>query len=302
MSIHRHVITDEEVNKRIDALLAIHTEYSRQKIQSWIKGGVVKVNNRTVKPSYKCVLNDEIVWDEQEEEQEEIKPENIPLQIVYEDDHIIVVNKEKGMLTHPTQTVHTGTLVNALLYHTSSLSNISDEDRPGIVHRLDKDTSGILLIAKTNDAHLHLVNQFKTRLVERKYEAIVHGVLTHDHGIIKAPIGRDPNNRQNMAVVHTGKEAETHFSVIKRYNDFTHVRCELKTGRTHQIRVHMKHIGHPLVGDTKYGYRRAKKMDGHLLFAQKIGFTHPKTNEWMTFTVEYPTQFEKMIQRLEKMA
>lgn len=300
MKVHHHVVTEFEARKRIDSILVQLTNKSRQKMQLWIKEGLVNVNGRTVKSSYKCELNDKIVWEEKEEEMKEIIPENIPLDIVYEDEDIIIINKKKGMLTHPAQNTYQNTLVNALLYHTTSLSNLSGGDRLGIVHRLDKDTSGIMVIAKHNDAHEHLVNQFKARTVERKYEAIVHGVVQGDNGIIKAPIGRNPNNRQNMTVIESGKEAETHFSVIKHYNDFTHVKCELKTGRTHQIRVHMKYIGHPLVGDTKYGVRRAKKLDGHLLYAKKIGFVHPTKNEWVTFTVDCPTQFGKYLQRLEK--
>lgn len=301
MTISRHIATNEDVNKRVDVLLTRLTTYSRQSIQVWIKKGLVKVNGKKVKPSYTCVLNDDITWHEPEEEKLEIIPENIPLQIIYEDNDIIVVNKVVGMLTHPTQTEWSGTLVNALLNYTTSLSNASGEERPGIVHRLDKATSGIMVIAKNNAAHSQLVNQFIDRKVKRQYEAIVHGVIDHNYGIIKAPIGRNPNNRQNMTVINTGKDAETHFTVIKRYNNFTHVRCELKTGRTHQIRVHMQHIGHPLVGDSRYG-KQADKTSNHLLFAQKLGFLHPKTDEWLTFTVECPTHFEKMLQRLNKMS
>lgn len=300
MKTNHYIVTEEQNNQRVDRLLTQLTDISRQKIQKWIKEGSVKVNGQTVKPSYKCIENDEITWQEVEETYD-VRPEKIPLQIVYEDEDLLVVNKEKGMLTHPTETVYEGTLVNALLNHTTSLSTLSGENRPGIVHRLDKDTSGLLIIAKNDEIHNQLINQFKERTVKRIYEAIVHGVVPHDSGIIKAPIGRDPKKRKNMTVIETGKEAETHFTVIERFNDYTYVQCELKTGRTHQIRVHLQYIGHPLVGDLKYGYRRDKQFDGHYLYAKTLSFIHPKKGEKMIFSVESPTYFNKMLQRLQKM-
>lgn len=300
MTVKHHVVTEQEANQRIDALLAKISGHSRQQVQTFIKDGLVKVNDRVIKPSYKCMLKDDVVWQEPEEETYEIKRENIPLDVVHEDDDIIVINKARGMITHPTPSIYQGTLVNALLNYPTSLSNLSGDDRPGIVHRLDKETSGLLVVAKHNQAHENLVDQFKARTVQRKYEAIVHGAIKHHQGIIKAPIGRSPANRQNMTVIDTGREAETHFEVIEQYHNYTHVRCELKTGRTHQIRVHMRHIGHPLVGDLRYGYRRDRQMDGHLLFAQKLSFSHPKTGKWVTYTVQQPTYFSKMLQKLLK--
>lgn len=295
MTNFQYKVTKEEAGKRIDVLISSLTGYSRQQGKKLIQKGNVQVNDQKIKPSYRCEIDDEIHWTKSGEK-EEIRRENIPLTILYEDTDIIVVNKARGMIVHPTRTIKQGTLVNGLLNHTSELSNLSGDERPGIVHRLDQDTSGVLVVAKNNKAHEHLVNQFKNRTVKRYYEAIVHGTIKHQSGIIKAPIGRNPNARYNMTVIESGREAETHFKVLKSNEQFTHVKCELKTGRTHQIRVHMRHIGHPLIGDKKYG--KYDLFEHHFLIAQKLTITHPKTGENLSFSVEYPTYFKKVLQKI----
>ena len=299
MTIKKYIVTEEDVDVRLDKLLTTLNEtYSRQQIQSWIKERLVTVNDQYVKSNYKCKLGDTIKWEIPEKEELEIRAENIPLNILYEDEHIIVVNKPKGMLVHPTQTETSGTLVNALMYHCKQLTNIKGEARPGIVHRLDKDTSGLLVAAKDNVSHEKLKKQFQEQTVERIYEAIVFGAMSHSSGIIKAPIGRNPKNRLQMAVVADGKYAETHFRVLERFKQYTHVQCELKTGRTHQIRVHLKYINHPIVGDELYVRKKTDLIDGQALFAKQLSFVHPHTNKRMTFTVERPDDFENLLQFL----
>lgn len=303
MNKNQYKITEEDEGVRLDKLLTIVNEsYSRHQVQTWIKNKDVTVNNQPQKANYRCKQNDLIEWHIQEVKQEKVEPEKIPLDILYEDDDVIVINKPKGMLVHPTQTVKSNTLVNALKFHTTHLSDLGGEERPGIVHRLDQDTSGALVIAKDNETHAHLKNQFKNKSVIRIYEAVVFGVMAHDKGVIKAPIGRNPKNRLEMAVVSGGKEAETHFRVIKRFQQYTHVQCELKTGRTHQIRVHMKYIQHPIVGDEVYCRKKSPLIKGQALFAKQLRFIHPKTNEWMTFTVEQPPQFKHLLKKLQNMS
>lgn len=303
MNKNQYKITEEDEGVRLDKLLAsVNESYSRHQVQTWIKNKDVTVNNQPQKANYRCKQNDLIEWHIQEVKQEKVEPEKIPLDILYEDDDLIVINKPKGMLVHPTQTVKSNTLVNALKFHTTHLSDLGGEERPGIVHRLDQDTSGALVIAKDNETHAHLKNQFKNKSVIRIYEAVVFGVMAHDKGVIKAPIGRNPKNRLEMAVVSGGKEAETHFRVIKRFQQYTHVQCELKTGRTHQIRVHMKYIQHPIVGDEVYCRKKSPLIKGQALFAKQLRFIHPKTNEWMTFTVEQPPQFKHLLEKLQNMS
>ncbi len=257
MSKQKVIVNETYQNKRIDKVLTdLNKGASRSQIQSWIKDGYVLVNGEKVKSNYKCQLNDEIVWEEPEVQELEIEPENIPLDIHYEDEHLLVVNKAKGMVVHPSHGHRTGTLVHALLYHCQDLSGINGVYRPGIVHRIDKDTSGLLVVAKHDRAHEILSSQLQDKKVKRSYEAIVHGVIEHDKATIDAPIGRDPDDRQKMAVVESGKPAVTHFSVARRFENFSHVYCDLETGRTHQIRVHFQYIDHPLVGDPKYGRRK----------------------------------------------
>jgi len=297
--VNIHTINIEEAGNRLDKVMMSHiSETSRQTIQKWIKAGYITIDNQHKKPNHICLQGEIVSWVFPVEEKQAILPENIPLDIVYEDGDLIVINKPKGMLVHPTTQVLNGTLVNAIMYHSSHLSDISGEDRPGIVHRLDKDTSGLLLVAKSNQVHDNLKTQFKNRDIKRVYEAVVYGSMQHEQGVIKAPIGRNPKNRLQMAVVDDGKFAETHFRVIKHYQEYTHVECELKTGRTHQIRVHMKYINHPVVGDSLYVRKKSKLINGQALFAKKLGFIHPTTREPMTFEINKPAHFNALLQNL----
>lgn len=301
MSSFNHIVTDEQNKTRVDKLLTdINPERSRSQIQSWIADGYVEVNGSKVKANYKCETGDRIEWTIPEVVPLKIEAEDIPLEIVYEDSDLLVVNKPRGMVVHPSAGHGTGTLVNALLHHCDDLSGINGVERPGIVHRIDKDTSGLLLVAKNDQAHLSLSEQLANREVERKYAALVHGEIPHETGMIDAPIARDPKNRQRMAVVDNGKPAVTHFRVIKHYPDYTFVECQLETGRTHQIRVHMRYIGYPLVGDPLYGPRKTIPLGGQALHAKAVGFTHPKTGEWMYFEAEMPQILQETIEIIEK--
>lgn len=248
----QHKVKEEEINIRIDLLLSeYYPKESRSQIQRWIKNNFVKVNDKEIKPNYKCRKNDIIKGLIPAEKPMELIAENIALDIVYEDDDLIVINKPRGMVVHPSENHQSGTLVHALLHHTNELSTISGDHRPGIVHRIDKDTSGLLVVAKNNDIHTELIDQLKVNEFERYYEAIVHGEIGHESGLIDAPIGRDPKHRLRMDVVDQGKKATTYFQVIQRYINYTLVSCRLETGRTHQIRVHLNYINHPIIGDPK---------------------------------------------------
>ncbi|MCT2538039.1 RluA family pseudouridine synthase [Aquibacillus koreensis] len=304
MTVLSHTIQPEEQGMRIDKVLAsLNEDASRSQVQSWIKDQLVKVDDEPIKSNYKCQKGATITWEIPEPEVLDVIPENIPLDIIYEDSDVLVVNKPRGMVVHPSAGHGSGTLVNALMYHCNDLSGINGILRPGIVHRIDMDTSGLLMVAKNDKAHVSLVDQLKEKTVKRSYEAIVHGTISHEVGTIDAPLGRDPKDRQKMAVVDGGKHAVTHFEVIKRFeNDFTHVKCVLETGRTHQIRVHMQYIGFPLVGDPKYGPRKTLEFDGQALHATVLGFEHPTTGEWMEFEVAPPEDFENLLEKLEKMS
>jgi 23S rRNA pseudouridine1911/1915/1917 synthase len=296
----QYQVLESDQSKRIDKLLTeVVEDASRSQIQSWLKDQWVLVNGEAVKSNYKVQEGDRITWSIPEPEPLEINAEDIPIDIVYEDKDVVVVNKPSGMVVHPSAGHHSGTLVNGLLYHCHDLSGINGVERPGIVHRIDKDTSGLLMVAKNDKAHRSLVEQLQNKSVERKYEAIVHGMIAHEYGTVDAPIGRDPKDRQRMAVVDGGREAVTHFRVLKHYQDFTLVECTLETGRTHQIRVHMRYINHPLAGDPKYGPRKTWGLDGQALHAKSLGFEHPRTGEWMKFEVEPPKDFTDMITFLE---
>ena len=299
MTNYTHNVTLTEANTRVDQLLThLVKDVSRAQIQAWIKLGLITVNEKQVKANYRVQENDQITWNKPEKESIKIEPEAIPLDIIFEDDDLLVVNKPKGMVVHPATGHQSGTLVHALLHHTDQLTRINGEDRPGIVHRIDRDTSGLLVVAKTDDAYLSLAEQLKKREAKRSYLALVHGAIPHEYGTIEAPIGRNPKDRQSMAVVSTGKEAITHFEVVERINQkFTIVKCTLKTGRTHQIRVHMKYIGFPIVGDPKYGRKKMNHADGQALHAYEIGFNHPRTNEWMHFEIDPPKSFEHYVEK-----
>lgn len=299
----QHLVNVKEANMRLDKLLTeLEPSYSRHQVQQWIKAGLVLVDGKKEKANYKCKEGSNIQWSIPAEPQILIKAEAIPLEILYEDDYLLLVNKAKGMLVHPTKQMETNTLVNALKYHCVTLSNVSGAERPGIVHRLDKDTSGIMIVAKDNVTHEHLQQQFKQQTVRRIYEAVVHGIVSPNQGIVQAPIGRDPNQRFKRKVVTEGKDAITHFDVLQRFNDYTYVQCELKTGRTHQIRVHMSYMNHPIVGDHLYGPSNSLLTEGQALFAKELQFVHPYTKEQMTMNVEQPTYFNNLLKNLEKMA
>jgi len=292
-------ITEEQKGERIDKVIsAIDEEWSRSQISNWVKDGHIKVNGETVKPNYKVRLEDEILITPPLLEELDAEPENLDLDIVYEDEDVLVVNKPKGMVVHPAPGHASGTLVNGLMYHCTDLSGINGIVRPGIVHRIDKDTSGLLMVAKNDLAHTSLVEQLVEKSVTRKYLALVHGHIAHDKGTIEAPIARDPKERQKMAVVDKGKHAVTHFTVLERFGDFTLVECRLETGRTHQIRVHMRYIGFPLVGDPKYGPRKTMDVGGQALHAGVIGFIHPRTKEYLEFSAPLPAEFEELLETL----
>lgn len=300
--LERFLIGEAEAGERIDRFLAERvTGMSRSQLQILIENGSVWVHDKQVKPNYKLRAGDEVFLTLPEPEPTEVEPENIPLEIVYEDRDVIVVNKPRGMVVHPGAGHMKGTLVNALLYHCKDLSGINGVLRPGIVHRIDKDTSGLIMAAKNDNAHLSLVGQLKAHTVTRKYIAIVHGVVSHDLGTIDAPIGRHPVHRLKMAVVKTGgRHAVTHFAVLERFKAYTLLECKLETGRTHQIRVHMEFIGHPLAGDPIYGPKRTLNIGGQALHAQVLGFNHPRTGEYMEFSSGIPPDMTRLIHELRQ--
>ncbi|MED1301244.1 pseudouridine synthase [[Bacillus thuringiensis] serovar konkukian] len=294
-------VAEEQKNERIDKFVAgINNEWSRTQVQQWIKDDVVTVNGKAVKGNYKVKENDEIIVTIPEPEELDIQPEDMNLEIYYEDADVLVVNKPRGMVVHPAPGHTSGTLVNGLMHHCTDLSGINGVMRPGIVHRIDKDTSGLLMVAKNDMAHESLVNQLVAKTVTRRYKAIVHGVIPHDKGTIDAPIARDKKERQSMTVDENGKHAVTHFQVLERFKDFTLVECRLETGRTHQIRVHMKYIGYPLAGDPKYGPKKTLDMNGQALHAGILGFDHPRTGEYIQFEAPIPEVFEDALNILRK--
>ena len=295
------LIADEE-NIRIDRYLSLHSDLSRSFLQKLSEEGKILVNGKPVKSSYKTVLNDEIVVEVPEMQNLEALPENIPLDILYEDSDLIVINKPKSMVVHPASGNYSHTLVNALLYHCKDLSGINGVLRPGIVHRIDKDTTGCIIVCKNDFAHVEIAKQLESKTCHREYRAIVMGNITHDSGMIDAPIGRDARDRQKMTVTDKGsRDARTHFEVLERFGNSTYVECSLETGRTHQIRVHMKYINHPVMGDEKYGKKCAyMDTEGQVLHAYKISFIHPRTKEEMTFTAPLPDYFNKLLDILRK--
>jgi len=300
LETHEYKIDNNElVGQRIDKLLSdFNGEWSRSQIQDWIKEELVTVNGKVIKSNYKVKMNDDIVVTEKEVVEADIQPENLNLDIYYEDEDVAIVYKPKGMVVHPSPGHYTGTLVNGLMYQIKDLSGINGEIRPGIVHRIDKDTSGLLMVAKNDIAHRGLVEQLMDKTVKRKYTALVHGNIPHDYGTIDAPIGRNEKDRQSMDVVDNGKDAVTHFNVLEHFNDYTLIECQLETGRTHQIRVHMKYIGFPLVGDPKYGPRKTLDIGGQALHAGVIGFEHPVTHEYIERQADLPQEFKDLLEEI----
>lgn len=294
------IVVEENKQERLDSFLAQNTEFSRSKITKLIKEGQILVNGSKVKAGYALRENDEIVIDYVEEEMK-AEPENLNLDIVYEDEDVIVVNKPNGMVVHPAVGNPNGTLVNGLMYHSKNLSTINGEFRPGIVHRIDADTTGLLMVAKNDNAHIKLAKQLEEKTAHRIYYAIVEGVINNETGTIDAPIGRDNRDRKKMAVCEeNSKHAVTHFRVIERYKRATLIELKLETGRTHQIRVHMKYIGHPVVNDPVYGNRKMIfDESGQCLHAKELGFVHPVTNEFMKFDSDLPECFVNIMEMLK---
>lgn len=284
-------------NIRIDKYLLDKIDYSRSKIQKMIENGNILVDDNVVKTNYVVKNGDIIFIDENYSDEIDIVPEDIPLDIVYEDDYLLVVNKPSGMVVHPAPGNYTGTLVNALMYHCNKLSSVNGNIRPGIVHRIDADTSGLLVVAKNDEVHNDLAKQISEKSVTRKYICLVHGVINEDTATIDAPIGRDINDRKKMCVTgDNSKDAITHIRVLERFKNATLIECALETGRTHQIRVHMNYINHPVVNDPVYGYNKLDdKNFGQMLHAKELGFVHPITHEFMMFTVEPPQRFYEIL-------
>lgn len=287
---------------RLDKALSELTELSRSVANDQIKAGQVLVNGQVKKAKYTVQEGDIITYQVPEIEEIDYVAEDIPLDIVYQDEDVAVINKPQGMVVHPSAGHTSGTLVNALLYHVKDLSGINGVLRPGIVHRIDKDTSGLLMIAKNDEAHTKLAAELKDKKSLRKYWAIVHGNLPNDRGVIEAPIGRSEKDRKKQAVTAKGKKAVTRFQVLERFDDFTFVELTLETGRTHQIRVHMAYIGHPVAGDEVYGPRKTLKGNGQFLHARTLGFTHPRTGEVVAFTAEAPAIFQDTLEYLRRTA
>lgn len=299
-----NIVVDENyVNCRIDKFLSDNIDdYSRSYLQKLIKDNYVKVNNKKVKSNYKLSIEDNVEVIIPEPEEIEVVPQNIELDIVYEDKDFIIVNKPQGLVVHPAPGNYDKTLVNAILYHCNDLSGINGVLRPGIVHRIDKDTTGLLVVCKNDKAHIDIAAQLKAHTITRKYEAIVYHNIKEDEGTVDAPIGRHPVNRKQMAINYkNGKRAVTHFKVLERLKDhkFTYVSLQLETGRTHQIRVHMSSINHPLLGDEVYGPSKSQfKLNGQLLHAKTLGFIHPTTKKYVEFNSPLPGYFKDVLNKL----
>ena len=296
MKIYNYII-DDGTSRRLDVFLAEKAEITRSYATVLIDDGNVLVNGKKAAKNTKLKNGDVVDITIPDPQEYTVEPENIPLDIVYEDEHLLVVNKPKDMVVHPAAGNYSGTLVNAILYHCGdSLSGINGVMRPGILHRIDKNTSGLLLVAKNDNAHLALAEQIAEHSLTREYEAVVYGNLKNDTGTVNAPIARHPIKRKQMAIVDGGREAVTHYTVLERFGNFTHVKLRLETGRTHQIRVHMASLGHPVAGDDVYGpHKVITKLGGQCLHARKIGFIHPATHEYMEFTSDLPEYFTKFL-------
>lgn len=297
-----YVIDENNQGMRIDKYLSqVMEDKTRSFIQGIIDEGKVTVNNKIVKSNYKLKVNDFIKGIIPDPVELKVEAEDIPLDILYEDEDVIVVNKPQGMVVHPAAGNTTGTLVNAILNHCKDLSGINGVIRPGIVHRIDKDTSGVLVIAKNDASHNKLAEQLKEHSMTRVYIALVEGTIKNDQGTVDANLGRHPIERKKIAVVKAGRRAVTHYKVLERFDKYTLVECRLETGRTHQIRVHMAHIGHPLVGDPVYGFKKQRfNLEGQLLHAKILGFIHPTTRQYLEFEAELPNYFNKVIEILRK--
>lgn len=297
-TVFKELTLNIEKSDRLDKVLTAELGISRSTVQSWLKADLVKVNGEFVKSNYKAQNGDVVTILKKEEEQVTIQPENIPLDIVYEDDVLIVVNKPSGMVVHPSKGHYSGTLVNALLYHSNSLSDSTSEEiyRPGLVHRIDKDTSGLLVIAKNNDVHQKLAQQIAENKMNREYIAIVDGHFAHETGVIDAPLSRNQTNRLKRVVEKGGKHAVTHFEVLDSFADYSLVSCRLETGRTHQIRAHMEFIKHPILNDPLYHPKGKNASEfGQYLHARTLNFTHPVSGETLNFQVDPPKEFDDFI-------
>jgi 23S rRNA pseudouridine1911/1915/1917 synthase len=297
VDIKEFITTIEDEGERLDSFLASQFEdISRSYVQKIIKDKKVSINGKIEKAKYQLKVNDKVVMEIPEAKELDVVAEDLPIDIVYEDNDLMIINKEQDMVVHPAPGNYTGTLVNAILFHCKdNLSSINGVIRPGIVHRIDKDTSGLLMIAKNNNAHNSLAEQLKDHSITREYEFICYGNVKEDKITVNKPLGRNPKDRLKMAVVKDGKSAITHFEVIENLNGYTHMKATLETGRTHQIRVHAASIGHPLLGDPLYGPKNPKiKLNGQTLHAKKLGFIHPTTKEYMEFDSELPQYFKNV--------
>ena len=295
-------VLEEFEGLRVDKFLSENfDDFSRSFIQKLLKEENIFVNNKSVKPSYKLNLGDVVYVKVPDIITPDIVPQNIPLNVIYEDNDIILINKPKGMVVHPAPGHYTDTLVNALMYHCNDdLSGINGVQRPGIVHRIDMNTTGVIIACKNDFSHNHVAKQLKDHSITRKYEAITFGVIKSDEGTINAPIGRNPKDRKKMSINNNGREAVTHFKVLERYSKYSYIECQLETGRTHQIRVHLSSIHHPLLGDEVYGpNKQPYKLSGQALHAKTLGLIHPRTNKYIEFTAPLPEYFTNLIKNFK---
>ncbi|RQD72956.1 MAG: RluA family pseudouridine synthase [Candidatus Syntrophonatronum acetioxidans] len=301
--INKYLVGAEEEGKRLDVFLAEQSSsFSRSRLQGLIKEGMVRVKGEMVKSNYRVKGGDVVEVELPPLSKIEVEPQDIPLDILYEDNDVVVINKPPGMVVHPAAGHYSGTLVNALLFHCKNLSGVGGKLRPGIVHRLDKDTSGVLIAAKNDHAHNFLSRQLKERTMKREYLALVHGRIEENRGIIDAPLGRHPRDRKKMAVTEgRARKAVTHFDVLERFRGITFLKLKLETGRTHQIRVHLSYIGHPVLGDSQYGKRKQPfNLSGYALHAQTLGFIHPTQEEYMEFSAPLPEEFKEILNYLRQ--